>query len=316
MTDAPSPKLESLVTAFSEQLDRAGDRWPNLSVLDVSGDPVSPCRGFGARFPDRCQTESDPPSAAIDRAAELSAPDRPVVVVGRTPALVGGGFAQIRGAVAARRSNVTLIGLHGDPSDASGPPAVEDIGLMRGLPGMSVVVPADAPTTRSAFDQLVESDGPAYLRLAFGELPVVSDGAFALGRATELRPGEDLTVIAVGRTVARALEVSTELKRVGIGARVLDLASVKPFDAKAVLRAARETGAILTMEDHSVLGGIGEMIAGVTAENAPVPVRRLGVPDLFLPEGSTLSEWERSGLSMSRAIDEAWELLALRGKVQ
>ena len=187
---------------------------------------------------------------------------------------------------------------------------------MRGLPGMTVVVPADAPSTHSATLALAGFDGPAYLRLVRESLPTVTDGSFVLGRATEVRAGGDLTIVAVGALVARALEVGLELHRVGVEARVLDFASMKPFDEKALLKAARETGAILTMEEQSVVTGLGTIVAATTSGAHPVPVRSLGVPDVFEEGGDPATRLDRHGLSKARAMEEAWELLRLRGKVQ
>ena len=193
---------------------------------------------------------------------------------------------------------------------------MEDIGLMRGLPGMTVIVPGDAPTTRSAIRAVAGFRGPAYVRLASGDFPTVTDGAFAIGRANELRVGSDLTIVAIGTLLAPALAVADELRRVGISARVLDLASVKPVDVPALLRAARETGAMLVLEEHTVETGIGALVAATTSENYPVPVRRVGVPDVFAPIDDSRSGLDPLGLSISRIMDEAWELLELRGKVQ
>jgi transketolase len=193
---------------------------------------------------------------------------------------------------------------------------LEDIGLMRGLPGMTVLVPADAPSTRAATLAIVEFDGPCYVRLTRENLPTVTDGDLRIGRANEIRAGGDLTIIAVGAMVARALDVAEELHRIGIETRVIDLASVKPFDEKAILRAARDTGAILTMEEHTALTGIGALVASATSENYPVPVRRVGVPDLFGESGEPWTLLDHYGLSKDRALEEAFDLLRLRGKVQ
>jgi transketolase len=193
---------------------------------------------------------------------------------------------------------------------------VEDIGLMRGLPGMTVIVPADAPTTRAATFAVHDRPGPAYVRLTRENLPTVTDGSFAIGTAAELRPGTDLTIVAVGALVARGLEVAEELAAVGVSTRVLDFASVKPFDEPALLRAARDTGAILVLEEHSVLTGVGALVASTTGENYPVPVRRVGVPDVFGESGDPWALLDRYGMSLERIRDEAWELLRLRGKAQ
>jgi transketolase len=181
---------------------------------------------------------------------------------------------------------------------------------------MTVIVPADAPTTRAATFAVAERDGPAYVRLTRENLPTVTDGSFQIGKAAELRSGSDLTIVAVGALVARALEVAEELAKVGVSTRVLDFASVKPFDEPALLRAARETGALLVLEEHSVLTGVGALVASTTSENYPVPVRRVGVPDVFGESGEPWALLDRYGMSKERIRNEAWELLRLRGKVQ
>ncbi|HEV2231452.1 MAG TPA: transketolase C-terminal domain-containing protein, partial [Thermoplasmata archaeon] len=192
----------------------------------------------------------------------------------------------------------------------------DDLALMRTLPGMTVIEPADAPTARSTARALAGMEGPAYVRLAGGAQPTVTNGEIEIGRATELRPGTDLTLIAVGRLVARALAVANALGNVGVRARVLDLGCLKPFDEKSVLRAARETGALLTLEDQYISTGVGALVSAATAENCPVPVRRLGILDLDGgPAGGGVGP-ERPELSEERALHEAWELLRLKGKVQ
>ena len=180
---------------------------------------------------------------------------------------------------------------------------------------MTVIVPADAPTTKAATLALAGRPGPAYLRLAEGSVPTVTDGTFEVGRAPELRAGGDLAIVAVGAMVALALAVARELAEVGVSVRVLDFASVKPFDEPALLRAARDTGAVLVLEEHSTVTGVGVLVTATVAENYPVPVRRVGVPDLFGESGAPEELFERYGLSAERIRDEAWELLKSRGKV-
>jgi transketolase len=181
---------------------------------------------------------------------------------------------------------------------------------------MTVIVPADAPTTRTATLLVHDRPGPAYLRLTREDLPTVGEVGFEVGKARELRAGTDLTIVAVGSLVARGLAVAEELSRVGISTRVLDFASVKPFDEPALLRAARDTGAILVLEEHTVLTGVGALVASTTSENYPVPVRRVGVPDVFGESGDPWALLDRYGMSTERIRDEAWELLRARGKVQ
>lgn len=231
----------------------------------------------------------------------------------------GQAYNFVRQSVCYNRANVKIVATHGGllvGGDGGTHQMVEDIGLMRGLPGMTVVVPSDAATTRAATFALAERNGPAYVRLTRESLPTVTDGSFRIGRAAELRSGNDLTVVAVGALVARGLELADDLARLGISVRVLDAASVKPFDEAAILKAARETGAILVLEEHSVLTGVGALVAAVTAEGHPVPVRRIGVPDLFGESGDPWALLDRFGMSMQRIRDEAWDLLRLRGRVE
>ena len=197
------------------------------------------------------------------------------------------------------------------PAAAPGP-GRDDLATMRSLPGLTVVAPADGPTTRAATVALAEREGPAYLRLPAADAPSVSDGTFAVGRAREARAGSDLAIVSLGRPLARALEVADELARVGVSVRVLDVASVKPFDEAAVLRAARDTGAILVVEDAPVGGGVGTLVAAMTAENHPVPVRRVARPDVWSDAGDEPGD---TGVSLDRIRDEAWELLRLRGRL-
>jgi transketolase len=310
---------ESPHAAYEHALSELGDSHPTLFVLDAARPDRSRSTKFAGRFPGRFTQVNPEGPSVIALAAEKAAGGGPVFVSGPTAVVVGRSYDVLRHLVVGTRANVKIVGTDGGfPAGAAGdhPMLTEDIGLMRGLPGMTVVVPADGPTTASATRVVGGFSGPAYLRLAEGSLPVVTDGAFQVGRAATLREGGDLTVIAVGALVARALTVAEELARVGVSVRVLDFASLKPFDEKALLRAARETGAILTMEEHSVLTGLGALVASATAEEYPVPVRRIGVPDLVGEAGDRSALLDRYGMTVERCLEEAWTLLRARGKVQ
>ncbi len=317
MTDAP--KRESLRDAYGKALVELGEKDPNAVVLDADLSGSTRTILFGQKFPDRFFNVGVMEPTMMSIAAGLSLAGRTVFASTFAVFAAGQAYNSVRQSICYNRANVKIVATHGGllvGGDGGTHQIVEDIGLMRGLPGMTVVVPADAPTTRAATFAIAEREGPAYVRLTRENLPVVTDGSFALGRANELRAGSDLTIVAVGALVARALDVAEELARVGISARVLDLASVKPFDEAAVLRAARDTGAILVLEEHTVLTGIGSLVAATTAENYPVPVRRVGVPDVFGESGEPWALLDHLGLSRERVLDEAWELLKGRGKVQ
>jgi len=274
---------------------------------------------YGTQFPERYfpVAESEPTLLAV--AAESALGGRCVFAHASVRFVVGESYRFLRRAICQPRASVKFVTADAGLSSsepASDLPWVEDIGIMRGLPGMTVVVPCDAPSTRAAVSALHDRSGPAYLRLTTEDRPTLTDGSFQIGRAAELRSGSDLTIVALGAMVAPGLEVADDLARVGVSARVLDFASVKPFDEPALLRAARDTGAILVLEDHTVLTGVGALVASTTSENQPVPVRRVGIPDVFVEPGPRETRFERHGLGLHRIRDEAWELLRLRGKVQ
>jgi transketolase len=315
----PAGKSESLRDAYGKTLLELGEKDPRLVVLDADLSGSTRTMLFGQKYPDRFFNVGVMEPTMMSIAAGLALSGR--VAFASTFAVFAAGQAYnfVRQSICYNHANVKIVATHGGllvGGDGGTHQMVEDIGLMRGLPGMTVIVPADAPTTRAATLIVHARDGPAYVRLTRENLPVVTDGSFQLGKAAELRAGSDLTIVAVGALVARALTVAEELARVGVSTRVLDFASVKPFDEAALLRAARDTGAILVLEEHSVLTGVGALVASTTSENYPVPVRRVGVPDVFGESGDPWALLDRYGMSVERIRDEAWELLRARGKVQ
>ncbi|HXQ93942.1 MAG TPA: transketolase C-terminal domain-containing protein [Thermoplasmata archaeon] len=317
MTDGREP--EELRAAYERTVVELGSVDPAMVVIEAGPAPPSTAVRFATKFPERSFLAGSSDPSPVILAAQKSEGGRAVFASGSVAQLVGPSYSALRESICRRRANVKLVALDGGlspPSSAPFPPMLEDLGLLRGLPGMTVVVPADGPTTAAATRALASFSGPAYLRLAPGILPTVSDGTFQIGRAPTVREGSDLTIVAVGAMLRTALDVADELARVGVSVRVLDFASVKPFDVKALLRAARDTGAILTMEEHSVLTGVGALVASATAEEAPVPVRRVGVPDVLVEPSGPGDARDRLGLSKERCLEEAWVLLRARGKVQ
>jgi len=310
---------ESLLDAYGRALVDIARVDPKVTVVDPDPAGSASTAAFREQFPDRLRPVGATEGGAISLAAGLALEGRSVFAGPSSVLALGEWYDAIRRSVCRPRANVTIVAAHGGlPAGGAGsaPELLEDLGLMRGLPGMTVVCPADAPTTEAAVRALHAREGPAYLRLTRERLPRVGDGAFEIGRAAERRAGSELTIVAVGALVAMALDVAEEFHRVGVEVRVLDFASVKPFDEKALLKAARETGAILTMEEHTVLTGVGALVASTTSEEYPVPVRRIGLPDLFGEAVEPSALRERFGMSRERCLEEGYELLRLRGKVQ
>lgn len=314
MTEAPAER--GLVDAARRAAVLLAEE--DSRVWVVSAEPGGPAEEerFRSRFPGRYRTIPPGDPSLLPTAARCAEAGDPVFAVAPAEEVVGPAYAVLRRTVAAPAANVKILAAH-TGALATGAPTLpgvhEDIGLMRGVPGLIVAVPADAPTAANVVRCVGGLAGPAYVRLSRAVLPTVTDGSFRLARATTLRDGADLGIVAVGAMVAPALSVAEELSRVGVSARVLDLACVKPFDEPALLRAARDTGALLVAEEHSVTTGVGSLVAAVTAENYPVPVRRVGIPDVLDADASPRGPFP---LSRERLADEAFELLRLRGKVE
>jgi len=190
--------------------------------------------------------------------------------------------------------------------------ATEDVAIMRAMPNMTVVVPADSVAVPFLLRQLVALDGPAYFRMGRNPMPVVYDESqsFNLGQAITLREGSDLTIIAMGVMVALALDAADALADQSIGARVLDMHAVKPLDGEAIERAVRETGAIVTAEDHNVMGGMGSAVAEYLVEHRPVPMERVGVPDTFARSGDPAELFQKYGMAAPDIVTAAQRVLA------
>ncbi|WP_172120640.1 transketolase family protein [Actinomyces faecalis] len=185
--------------------------------------------------------------------------------------------------------------------------SAEDVTIMRSFPGMTVIVPADPAETEGAIRWAYsELDGPAYIRISRMKVPAVHGEGYAFTpKATVLREGDDLTVIANGVTVHRALEAVDRLEAEGVHARLLSMPVVKPLDEEAVLAAARETGRIITVEEGTVNGGLGGAVAELTSEKCPVPVKRIGVPDQWAPTGSEAWLMDHWGISADGIVSAA-----------
>ncbi len=221
---------------------------------------------------------------------------------------------QFRTAIAYPERNVKLccshLGLDVGPDGATAQ-MLEDLAIMRSIPNVTVIVPADANQLMSAFAALLDWQGPVYMRIGRSPAPVLSDGAtaFQIGRADRLREGHDLTLIACGVMVAKALEAAEQLAEEGISARVVNLSTIKPLDRDELLSAARETGAIVTAEDHSVLGGMGSAVAELLIQEIPVPVTMVGVQDQFGKSGEPDELAEKFGLTAQTLVKAARAVL-------
>ncbi|TMC07582.1 MAG: transketolase family protein [Chloroflexi bacterium] len=217
---------------------------------------------------------------------------------------------QVRLAVAYNRANVKIVGalagLHAG-EDGATHQALEDIAAMRALPGMTIVSPADARQAARATEAAAAMDGPVYLRLARTPTRIVTDESspFELGKANVLREGRDVTLVATGPAVPLALDAADRLEESGVGARVIDMHTIKPLDEARLVEAARFTGAFVTVEDHSVIGGLGGAVCEALARTAPAPIEVVGVADTFGESGRPDELWRKYGLTVEAVVGKS-----------
>lgn len=311
-------RSESLRDAYGKTLLELGKEDPEIVVLDADLSGSTRTALFGKAYPERYFNVGVAEQNMMSIAAGLASGGR--CVFASTFAIFAAGLAYnaVRQSICYNQLNVKIVATHGGLTvggDGGTHQMLEDVALMRSLPNMTVIVPADGPETAAATRALHAFEGPSYMRLSRESFPVVTDGTFVLGRSPVLRDGKDLTMVANGVMVSRALDSADELAKAGLDVRVINASSMKPFDEATILKAARETGAILTLEEHTVLTGLGAAVATTTAESCPVPVRRIGTSDIFGESGDPWLLLERFGLGPDRIMKEAWELLKLRGRI-
>jgi transketolase len=234
-------------------------------------------------------------------------------VSGASPFLTGRALEQIKADVAYSNTNVKLGGQSpGMAYGELGPThhSIEDLAWTRAIANLPVIVPADPVETEQVIRWAAATVGPAFIRIGRTPVRVIhrSDHVFHLGVATELRAGGDVTIIACGTMVERALDAAAMLADRRVEARVLNMATIRPLDREAIIRAARETGAIVTVEEHTVHGGLGGAVAEVVATQFPVPMRLLGVPGVFAPTGSSDALMRRFGLTPEGIVDTVRDL--------
>lgn len=222
---------------------------------------------------------------------------------------------QIKIDVAYSKTNVKLIGISAGVSYGAlgmSHHSLQDLAVLRAIPDMTIVVPADRHETRKMMEALLQYEGPVYIRVGRNPVEDVyenSDYGFEIGKAVTLREGNDLTIIAAGETVKAALDASDALNLEGINCRVLNMHTIKPLDEEAIIKAARETKGIITAEEHSIYGGLGAAVSEVVVQNTPAKMRILGIPDEPSIAGSSAEIFEHYGLSKSNLCRVAKEML-------
>jgi len=302
--------MESQRSYFGKALVELGRRNPDVVVVGADTTESIKTIDFAKAFPDRLFQLGIAEPNMISVAAGLAAAGK--IPFASTYSVFGSAhtYNVIRQNVAYTNLNVKIFCSHAGLSvgpDGATHQIGEDIALMRGIPRMTVLVPADGPETAKCVDAAAEMKGPVYCRFSRTNVPTVTsaDDDFAIGRARVLRDGSDVTLVGSGLMVARCLEAAESLKRAGIKARVINLSTVKPIDVETIDRAARETGGIVTAEEHTVVHGIGGAVASVVAANHPVPMAYVGVQDVFGESGEADELLRKYGLTAENIVDAA-----------
>jgi transketolase len=300
--------------AFGAALAEAG---ADNRVVVVDGDVHNSTHTgkFGDRYPERFFNVGIAESNLVGIASGLAACGKIPVASSFAVFLLCNAYDQIRMGIAFPNLNVKLVGTHAGVSigeDGPSQMAIEDVALACALPGFTVVVPADGPTTEAATREMIERDGPTYLRCGRPKVPVVyRDGAtdFAIGKANTLREGDDVTIVANGIMVAMALDAAEGLAEEGVSARVVDMHTVKPIDTETLERAASETGALVVAEEHIAYGGLGSTVAIALAERHPVRMAFVDLGDTYATSGGSDELLAQFGLTPDMIADAARRLL-------
>ena len=306
--------------AYGEALVALAEEYPELVVLDadLSGSTMS--KGFATAHPDRFFNMGIAEANMTVVAAGLAACGKKPFTNTFAMFAAGRAFEQVRNSIAYPRLNVKVVGSHGGVSvgeDGATHQCCEDYAVMRAIPNMLVVSPCDGPEMRHAVKALLDYDGPAYMRLGRLAVESVTDSipgyTFELGKGITLRDGGDVTIVAVGMMVQMALKAAEILAAEGICARVIDMHTIKPLDGELLKKAAEETGAVVTTEEHNVIGGLGAAVAEYLSEHCPVPVIRHGVEDVFGRSGKAQQVLEYFGLTHEGIAAKAREALKRKG---
>jgi len=297
-------------TAFGQALVDVGAEQPTMLVLDADVGPSTQTSLFGRAYPDRFIEVGIAEQNMIGIAAGLSTLGFIPWVSTFAVFMTKRAGDQVRNSIAHTRANVKINGSYGGlPTGRAGAThsAIEDLAVMRAMPNMIVMDPADPQEVVACVRLAMEIKGPVYVRTVRCPVPVIfpEDHKVEIGKAAKLHEGKDIAIISCGMMTPRALQAAEVLERLGITARVLHMATIKPIDIEAICEAAASIGKIITVENHSIIGGLGGAVSEVTAEHAPCRIKRLGFPDVFLESGDDEVYFHRFKLDVDGIVSTA-----------
>ncbi|MEB3287250.1 MAG: transketolase family protein [Vampirovibrionales bacterium] len=310
--DLQNPPIKALRKQFGETLVALGAENPNIVVLDADLACSTQTQMFADKFPDRFFNMGIAEMDLVNTAAGLSTTGKIPFISTFALFASGKGWDQIRNTVCYSNLNVKICPTHSGLSlgeDGASHQSIEDIALMRVIPGMTVLVPSDAVETDHAIRWAAEYYGPVYVRLVRPDCPVIHEAGsytFEPYKIRVERQGKDLTIVATGETVYHALLAAERLEKDhGISAEVLNCAFIKPFDAETLVKSATKTGKVLTVESHQVLAGLGGAVCEVLSEHHPTPVKRLGTQDRFGQSGTGKALFKEYGIDWEAITSDA-----------
>lgn len=302
---------------YGAALVKLGEKYNDFIVMDADLAEATKTGMFKKAFPERFYDCGIAEQNMVSIAAGIAATGKKVFCSSFAMFAAGRAFEQVRNSIGYPHLNVIIGATHAGISvgeDGATHQCCEDIALMRTIPGMTIINPADVVEAEKAVLAAYNHDGPVYLRFGRLAVPVVNDenAEFVIGKGNVLKEGSDVTVIATGLMVAEAMEAYELLKAEGISARIINIATIKPLDTELVLKAAKETGAIVTAEEHSVVGGLGSAVSEFLSENYPVPVVKLGVYDTYGTSGPANQLLDEFGLRAKDIVEKAKAAIALK----
>lgn len=301
--------------AYGNALAELGKTNKDIVVLDADLSKSTNTATFCKATPERHFNCGIAEQNMLGVAAGLAASGK--IAFASTFAVFGAGraFEIIRNSICYPKLNVKVAVTHAGLTvgeDGATHQSIEDVALMRSLPNMVVLCPADAVETEKMINEIAKYNGPVYIRLGRPNLPIIltEDYEFKIGKSVELKGGNDVTIIAMGIMVEQALIASEELAKEGISARVINMSSIKPLDDAAVIKAAKETGAIVTAEEHSIIGGLGSAVADVLVKDTFAPLEKVGVNDTFGESGTPEELLQKYGLTFKEIVTAAKKSIA------
>lgn len=297
--------------AYGNALAELGEKDKNIVVLDADLSKSTKTDSFKKLFPERHINMGIAEANMMTTAAGITSCGKTVFASSFAVFAAGRAFEQIRNSICYPKLNVKIGATHAGISvgeDGGSHQSVEDIALMRSLPGMVVISPCDAEESRMAVLAAAKYNGPVYLR--FGRLavpPVYEQGKcnFEIGKGITLREGTDVTIVATGLMVTPSLEAAETLAQKGISAEVIDIHTIKPIDAELIAKSAAKTGKVITVEEHNIIGGLGSAVAEVLCEKAPTKLLRIGIDDKFGKSGTPAALLEEYGLTKENIVAKA-----------